>query len=299
MPRQLEHGSRELQMEMHSTRVTWVGESNDGLACLQSAFQRWAQVELRVLASIDELLSAPDGGLPDRVVLACSSRLRFPMDDIVALASHIPEVPLAVATGNWFDGSRRTGAYSESVLTLPWYRWWDGWRDWTLGGEVGLYGPSINPSANLVVTKAFQESTGYQQRGLVIGNCFETTQGWSLVAHSLGAHAATSSIGNVQSSGAKRPEWVMWDDTCVDRSGNLETQLGEDLQLVGSRWPSAAKIVALTLPRPVAWRAALNAGAVAVIAKPSSGHSLRSVLRSLATGSSDFLSGTCTDVIGK
>ena len=44
--------------------------------------------------------------------------------------SAFPEVPVAIATDNWWDGSGRTGLKEFGKPLIPWFRWWESWIPW-------------------------------------------------------------------------------------------------------------------------------------------------------------------------
>jgi hypothetical protein len=160
----------------------------------------------------------------DRIIIACQNRWDYPCWQLQQLAISFPEVPIALAIGDWWMGWRRTGIGHQQILphiSLPWYRWWDGWIQWLDGALPTMFGPF--PTERMAV--AYQPEC--------------SARAWEL-----------ASQDNLVES--KKPlDSILWDDS------QLETWLGwekslilaiEQLVEIQTRNPRAKLWIAWTLP---------------------------------------------------
>ena len=247
------------------------------------------------------LLEIIEAGV-ERIVVACVNRLDYPAELIQFLQRACPEVPLAVASETWWDGRRRTGLATPGELSLAWYRWWDGWVDWLLGSTASLF--EVAPASWQLLSSP-PPAAVRKTRGLIVGNCRQSTQAWALAA-SAGGHAAQCvSWQNFQQQfpaawATSLPHWVLWDDSCLDRltryaSMQLFFELltapvrgtPASLQRAAERpeEPSSAAILGIlsvSMPR-ADWALQLNAApARELLVKPSAGQGLTRLLNQYA-----------------
>lgn len=217
-------------------RVLWIesGQHNSesGLAWLHQRMQEF-QFARRQVSLIDHawpvgservsprdrqwLMERINCGI-ERIVVACVNRFDYPEELIRFLQQTCPEVPLTVACDSWWDGRRRTGLTTPGHLSLPWYRWWDGWVDWLQGRSPALF--EVAPAAWPVLSSPPPVAAS-STCGLVVGNCHQTTAAWALVATTAGHGAECISWRSFQQQFPERwsqrpPQWVLWDDTCLD-----------------------------------------------------------------------------------
>jgi hypothetical protein len=147
-----------LMEESNSKRVVWYepvqavhgGSSEDEYDWLRSRVSKFcsprtSRVALEsLICSFDQLADHLQQHPVERLIIACRNRWDYPGPEVRELAEHFPEVPMALAVGDWWMGWRRTGAgHLQSLphLTLPWYRWWDGWVQWLNGSTSTQFGP--------------------------------------------------------------------------------------------------------------------------------------------------------------
>ncbi len=254
-------------------RCLWIGPSSGGLAWLRTrvaAFQLGdCSTHVIELASVDrvKLQKIVAAGL-ERIIVACPSRIDAPRELIELFRACCPEVPWAVASDTWWDGARRTGLRTPGYLTLPWYRWWDGWHAWLAGTEPALFEPS--PPEHAVLPLGFKAVDIVQDPALgwVIGNCRQSLQAWSLVASACGhavefytpdSCAARMTVQpafhpeEISPQGAvPRPLWVLWDDSSSDTAGGSQAVESEMIEFFTAlqRWaPQALAIAGLGLAR--------------------------------------------------
>lgn len=217
-------------------RVLWIESgqhtSASGLAWLRQRMQQF-QTAQRQVALIDHswplgsgqrshhdcqrLMDRIDCGV-ERIVVACVNRLDYPVELINFLQQTCPEIPLALASDSWWDGRRRTGLATPGHLSLPWYRWWDGWVDWLQGCSPALFEVAPAPWPML---SSRPPATSAGMRGLIVGNCRQTAEAWALAAATAGHAAACVSWQQFQQQSPTQwsqllPQWVLWDDTCLD-----------------------------------------------------------------------------------
>ncbi len=264
----------------------WIGPTSGGLGWLRKrvAAFRFCDRSLSVIerpivdrAQLQDMVAA---GL-ERIIVACTSRLDAPRELLGLFRDCCPEVPWAAACDSWWDGARRTGLRSPGYLTLPWYRWWDGWTAWLAGNQPTLFEPSPLDHAVLpfqtrqpVPTSSPTASIATESRlGWVVGNCRQSLQAWSLAAAACGHTAETYSVerysktaiaqrrgaqsnssqqDSPQQNSTQRPLWVLWDDSSSD---TVHGYRPDELQMVAfftalqRSQPQALAIAAVGLPR--------------------------------------------------
>lgn len=217
-------------------RVLWIDSrehnSESGLAWLRQRMQefQFAQRQVGLLdhacpsgsgrpspRDYQRLIERIDCGV-ERIVVACANRLDYPVELIDFLQQTCPEIPLVVASDSWWDGRRRTGLATPGHLSLAWYRWWDGWVDWLQGCSPTLFEVAPAPWP-ILSSQPSAIATG--SRGLIVGNCRQTTDAWALVANAAGHSTECISWQQFQQQFPAQwtqplPHWVLWDDTCLD-----------------------------------------------------------------------------------
>lgn len=260
-----------LTSENHKTtklQVAWCGSARHGLSWLRSRVQTSCELvgaaDQLSRVSADELCNAR----PHRLIVACESRLDYPADLLLHLRQSWPEIPLAVATESWFEGSQRTGIGKVSHSMHPWHRWWDAWQPWLCEG--GLQPEQFAPNS----TK--------QTKGLIVSNCIQTAQGW---LRSSGAQAIClrcTELFCTDSPSQANIDWILWDDSSLETSrqtvaGERATQL-ESITGLRKQHPKALLIVASSMPRGSEFAELESLGIQEFLTKPSWGQSLRRLL---------------------
>lgn len=281
-------------MQLPPLRCGWLGPRSDGLGWLFDRIQRFhvplhGPLQMIVPAACVDTAAVArlvEGGL-DRLVLACSDRLSFPVEELAWLQQNCPEIPVALAVDQWWDGSRRSGIGSAGQVQLPWYRWWDGWTGWLCGLTPEWYAPCPLPQQQIGETGAAHpmKLTPALCEGVVVANCRQSGEAWVLAGQACGANVRLLAAADFAAAG---PEiralagWVLWDDSCMDscqgwaaerQSSEFFGGLGDD-----SHWQLA--IAALSMPRLDAWRQLEVSfpGRFEMLAKPSNGLALSRLL---------------------
>jgi hypothetical protein len=279
--------------------IAWCGPRSDGLNWLYDRLQATEKISENSMVaaeSLDELCALA----PRRLIIAAESRVEFPAD-LVHHASHSwPEIPLAIATGSWFDGSRRTGIGTTPQLCLPWYRWWDGWHQW-LGDHREVQQMDVSNSAGCqlldkwprmaaALTTQPRNLDTLARCGVIVSNCEETSRTWrDSLCPSLDTNDQERSSPlqlNVQKfhdwlvMPSMAPDWILWDDSAHDTfdGPHMQPAICESLLHARRLWPSAVIVVASSMPRWSDWQTWVELGANELIAKPSFGLPLIALL---------------------
>ncbi len=304
-------------MRRKSLQCVWLGPTSGGLGWLRRRLDHSAsdfpQLNLRQFASIDmqTLRGVVDEGGVDRIVLACSTRLEYPCRELAFLQRDCPEIPFAVACESWWDGGRRTGLGVPQHLSLPWYRWWDGWSVWLSGLAPELFGPCQSSPSPWVRASWFSErlKSGNASRelsevgcGMVVGNCRQTCDAWRLVVEKWGRTSQSNTdrsdlveicswlkYQNRSQANDFRPKvrWVLWDDSCLDTSAadhQAESMMEYFFQQASEIFPATLLIAAISLPRADQWLATSLADHQEFLVKPDSGQALVRLLHHRAPG---------------
>ncbi|MCA9130934.1 MAG: hypothetical protein KDB22_27810 [Planctomycetales bacterium] len=276
--------------------MAWCLEENAGVSRgLDWLRERINQLTDGRLVLMDRrLFSRREVGQLDRCVIPCATRLGYPSEFVQVLEREYPDVPFALATDNWWDGSRRTGLGTLTHLALPWYRWWDGWSAWLSDCPVGMMGPLVSPVsfATSLVFKAQLDTvqpdavqpdaspSAADTNGLVISNCFQAAQAWQLAARSVGFHAMCCTWAQWVDDRRElsNPPWILWDDSCVDTSIADPMDIASFIRPLRQAYPNALVCVTMSMPRMETWDAAQQAGADELLVKPNSGNALQRML---------------------
>ena len=268
---------------MSDSLVAWCGPRSDGLGWLSDRCAAVAPLKITESLSI-EALDEQCHQHPRRLILSVENRLWYPLEEVQYLQRAWPEVPIAVALGPWFDGSRRTGIGSTPQLALPWYRWWDGWYPWLSGSRSGLL--DAWPQMRLQVVENFAQTS---TSGHILCNCRQTAAGWMSLLRPQCERVSAFTLDDYQeivasgsSALAPHPHWLLWDDSCLNTAGAERNVAVSSslLSAVRGRFPEAVIIAATCMPRWNDWRQWQDWGADELLSKPSSGFSLQQLLSS-------------------
>lgn len=259
--------------------IAWCGSRADGLAWLCDRCSTIYESNVLESLSIDSLDTICSRH-PHRLILSVENRLNYPVAEIQHLQRSWPEIPWALALGSWFDGSRRTGIGSTIHLSLPWYRWWDGWRPWLSGSSPVL----LNPWPQLALTRSpvvAKSGLSATSRGVILSNCRPTGEAWQagLECDPEQTHLLTLSEFRLLLAKADpvAPDWLLWDDTCLDTfagAGTL-TEICGLFEAIRRQFPGVVIFAATSMPRWSDWQRWLSAGANELLAKPTQGVLLR------------------------
>ncbi len=105
-----------------------------------------------------------------RVIISLTRRLDIgPLMESLTTVS--TEIPTAIALGEWFDGSRRTGHGETPWLQLPWHRYWDAWRLWLNTPSPQLFTLPVAPASPLLESRRVDFNSGMSTTKTVIVAC--------------------------------------------------------------------------------------------------------------------------------
>ena len=271
--------------------IAWCGSRADGLGWLSDrcgSIDELQAVETLTFESVDEICCQH----PRRLMLSVENRLNYPAAEIQHLQRNWPEVPWGLAVGSWFDGSRRTGIGSTSFLSLPWYRWWDGWHPWLSGSNAKL----LNPWPQLAFSRSSDRLNSGQlttSTGVIVCNCRQTAEGWQAGLECDPDHTQLLTLGEFRfrfnQAASIAPDWIFWDDSCLDTFAGPDC-LSEACELfagIRKRFSSSIILAATSMPRWSDWQQWMSAGANELIAKPSHGILLSEVLKQCTSDSKE------------
>ena len=269
--------------------IAWCGSSSDGLSWLRERCSSLGNLQSDKSLSI-EALDAICHQHPRRLILAVDNRLSFPVAEIHYLQRTWPEIPWALAVGSWFDGSRRTGIGAGSQLSLPWYRWWDGWKPWLSGSQSELLNPwpRMVPTSDLI-TAHRQHAASSNSTGIIISNCTQSGEAWKAAFE--GNSANSNQPATVQSltlsqfqsqlghATTPAPNWILWDDSSLNTFAGLEcmSDVCALFSSIRKHYPNVLLIAATSMPRWSEWQEWMASGANELLVKPNHGVGLREI----------------------
>ena len=276
--------------------VVWIGPQSNELGWLAECVANTQVCRREVIdacqilrvrdrsdANLQELAQIPI----DRIIVALDNRWDFSPEVLQKLSQVWPEIPLAIATGDYWLGARRTGIGTTSHLIMPWFRWWDSWLPWLDGSNARLFGSgSLElPSHRAIRPKPLVQS------GHVLGRCANAVEAWCTLAKEFTQSVTYSQTFN-SSLENESFDWVLWDDTELDSCfgpNRAVQQATTQLQRLRQMQPRAIIIAALTLPNWSLWNTLLSAvptiedskmPPIYLLAKPSHGQGLRRIVYS-------------------
>ncbi len=265
--------------------VTWVGPTDGEFSWLVERIQACLQavggvLHCHGLQSTDRLSLYRRFTLTqtDRMIVACRNRWDYPELDMRRLAADRCDVPLALATSDWWLGWSRTGVGHLQTLphlSLPWYRWWDGWAAWLCGRHSEMYGPfpSLISGIRTACPMALQDLGRFNSGrlkntetlscqtdrsaavpGLVLADCSISAQSWASAVGGVAMRAKDyfNKSPDHPADALKQVDWIIWDDSCLCTSHGVQKarQVAiEQLLTVAKRHSCARLWLGLNQPR--------------------------------------------------
>ena len=165
------------------------------------------------------------------------------------------------------------------ALLLPWNRWWDGWHEWLSKPPEQTLRAWTSATAPLTAPEPFDFVA--PPSGLVISDCRQTANGW---CDSVRASAHETSPADCVSSRRLptwqgEPKWVLLDDTADLLRVGESNGPAKAASFLRQRFPDATIVIATTICRSDQWLPLQALPNCETIAKPSTGRSLRNLLR--------------------
>lgn len=215
-----------------------------------------------------------------RIVLGLRNRAELDGAAINEMQALCCDIPLALAVDTWFDGSRRTGFGETGALLLPWSRWWDGWHEWLIRPPTETLDAWTTPTAHLTAPEA--QTQHRIPGGLIVADSQETADGWLSALGCLSRFAADNTncvSSKLYHETRRQPAWVMLDDTADLLHVQQPDGPRQAALKVRSQYPNALVIIATTISRADQWIPLQSMDRCETVAKPSTGRSLRNLLR--------------------
>lgn len=259
--------------------MLWVGaDETADLRLARAGAERLAEVH--GAESPRAVVSAPPEAFcersPEVIFLASSSPGRWSLSDAVTLSIRWPLAPIVSVAATIVDGRRRSGPPLLGVEEVPWHElpgrlvaWLDD-RDAGRPGTLGLPATArreegILESVRPRVTRVPVSVAALRATDL---------DGLADLAAATGAHVAARSLGRPPLDDATGI--LMWDVGIVDASALAW------LQMLGANRPGRKIILLESFPRAESTKAAIEAGARAVLGRPCGVETLAGTLLALS-----------------
>jgi hypothetical protein len=270
-----------------STAVLWVGDrQHDELAIAWAAATRVAEVH--AVATLDDALASALPAFSDRcpavILLASTTPLSWSLDGCVALSRRWPLAPLVSIATTLVEGRRRSGPALPGVEEIPWNELSGRLAVWIHDRRRGLAGSLGQPATarrdeRLLECAARMVEHGSDSpgdRGAVSVAASRTIdlEGLAEVLTAIGHPIRTRCKGRPQLDDSA--DVVIWDVASIT-AADLTW-----VSLLAAHRPARAVILLESFPRADTTRAALEAGAAAVLGRPVSMEALAGVLLGVA-----------------
>ena len=266
-----------------STALLWVGDrAHDELSVAWTAATRLAEVH--DVATLDEALAASVPAFADRspavILLASPTPLAWTLEGCAALSRRWPLAPLVSIATTLVEGRRRSGPALPGLEEIPWHdvsgrlAWWLHDRRRGLAGSLG------QPTTARRDERLFDVASRLADRGSdgrADGDGVSVATSRAIDLEGL-AEVVTAVGHPVRGRFRGRPPL---DDSAAVVVWDVPTITAADLtwiSLLTAHRPARAVVVLESFPRADTTRAALEAGAVAVLGRPVSMEALSGVL---------------------
>jgi|LakMenEpi03Aug12_release.lakeMendotaPanAssembly.Ray.scaffolds.fasta_scaffold03636_16 hypothetical protein len=263
-------------------RVLWIGDvDGDELSIARESIQRIADCTVIRPSSADD---ADDdaGSAPDCVLLVADRPGRWNAEQALAIRRRWPLAPIFAIATSLGDGRRRSGPPLPGIEEIPWHdapgrlACWFADLDAGLPGSLGL-ASTVRREDRLLDAPAFQPRPRFRTLLPPVTLSARTTvelDGLADLVIAAGHPVEARSIGRPELAPPSR--LVVW-DACRLESADLEW-----LRLLVANRPGVAVVILDSFPRGDSCRAALQAGAAAVLGRPVSLEALVGTLRGLS-----------------
>lgn len=265
-----------------SRPVLWIGDDDDeelGLAraAIEPTLAR-RQAPLRSFVGPDEACAAAalDPTTPRLGILATDRPSRWTLDDAVRLSRVWPLMPIVSVASSLVDGRRRSGPPLPGIEEVPWYDLSGRVETWIDGWEAGRVGTLAAPAAMRRDERLLGIVPATPRELLTISIVAPTpidTEGLATLVPIAGGVVAATQCGRPRLD--EPVDAIVWD------VGSLSGEVLGWLGILAANRPQVAIILVESFPRGDFVRAALEAGATAVLGKPLSVEALTGTLHRL------------------
>ncbi|MBM4011277.1 MAG: hypothetical protein ACKON8_05280 [Planctomycetota bacterium] len=269
-----------------SAAILWVGGSDDELAIArQAAGQQAVVIDVPTVAAA---ISSPPAAVADRsptaIVLASPTPIAWTTGECTALARRWPLAPLVSVAGTLVDGRRRSGPPLPGVEEVPWHElagrlaWW--LHDRRRGTPGGLGQPATARREERILEASNRVAeygrTAPAAAVSAAANRAIDLEGLADLLAAVGRPVCARTRGRPP---LEDPAAIVVWDPGATTAADLTW-----LAMLTAHRPARAVVLLDSFPRAAGVRAALDAGAAAVLGRPLSAESLTGILLSLDGG---------------
>jgi hypothetical protein len=261
-----------------SGHALWIGEADDELdlarAWIRPTLERWRSTLLEYSGPRDAARSAALApATPLLAMLATDRPARWTLDDTLALSAAWPLMPIVSIASTLVDGRRRSGPPLPGVDEVPWYELpgrLENWlRAWVAGRPGTLTAPSTIRRDERLLGVTAEPPTGI--RVAVVAPTEFDAEGLAAIVGMAG--------GSVTAAARGRPTLDETADVLLWDVGRSAAHAIAWLGILAANRPGLRIVVVEPFPRAEAARAALEAGAAAILGKPLAIEALAGLFR--------------------
>ncbi len=264
--------------ETMNGHALWIGAADEELdlarTWIRPTLERWRS-PLRVYpAPLDAVLSAGSSPVtPTLAILATDGPARWTLDDTVALSGAWPLMPIVSVATSLVDGRRRSGPPLAGIDEVPWYELPGRLETWLHAWTTGRPG-TLTPPSTVRRDERLLGIAGEPPGGIRVAIVAPT----ELDAEGLAAIVPVAG-GTVTSASRGRPALGESADVLLWDVGRSAAHAIGWLSILAANRPGLRIVVIESFPRADSARAAVDAGAAAVLGKPLSIEALVGLFR--------------------
>ena len=267
-------------------RVAWLGDADVEELVL-------ARSQVAALADVVDGDEPPADRPPTLAVLAAHRPARWTLAEAVAVSRRWPLAPLVACTTSLADGRRRSGPWLPGVEEVPWHdlagrlAWWLVELAAGRAGSLGWPATARREERHADSATRVREvvaASGEPPSVAVAGGCRISVEGTADLVAAAGFPVVGRTRGRPRLE--EQADVVVWDTA---------TPAGTDLAWLGmlaANRPGLGIVVLDSFPRGDTARAALRAGAAAVLGRPAGLEALAGTLLRLKTGADTAIGAT-------
>jgi hypothetical protein len=259
-------------------RIAWFGDQ--GVEELDLA-----RGQAEALAEVVDAEEVGHGPPPTLVILASHRPARWTLAEVVAVSRRWPLAPLVACVTSLADGRRRSGPWLPGVEEVPWHdlagrlAWWLVELAAGRAGSLGLPATARREERHAdsaARVRSVVAASGPPPSVTVAGSCRTSLEGSADLVAAAGFPVAGLTRGRPRLD--ERADVVVWDTS---------TPAGTDLAWLGmlaANRPGLGIVLLDSFPRGDTARAAIRAGAAAVLGRPAGLEALAGTLLRLHNG---------------
>jgi hypothetical protein len=265
-----------------SRPALWIGSADTeelrlARGWVQPTLSRW-QTPLRSFENPAEAAAAAahDPTTPRLAILATDRPTRWTLDDAVTLSRAWPLMPIVSVASSLVEGRRRSGPPLSGIEEVPWHDLPGRVEAWFTGWDSGRAGTLATPTATRRDERLLGIMTACPRKPLTVSVVASTpmdADGIAALVPFAGGIVGTTRCG--------RPPLDEAANTLIWDVGSLTADTLGWLGILAANRSQLAIILVESFPRGDSVRAALEAGATAVLGKPLSVEALMGTLHRL------------------